>query len=148
VPSIGPGGECLRRQIRACSEHRQRRAFVCCVMPSMATNSRRQTGMPKTRPSRRWHCAGISCLLLVLIVGCSSKEEQMIDPTDLQNIKLGQVVHLSGMLKKPAEAVCVLTAYRDRLDDNEPLSRQVNAHLAAMNFTPIRRSLGVGLRQW
>ncbi len=84
--------------------------------------------------ARRWPSAEICCLLLVLIVGCSSKEPQVIDPTDLKNIKLGEVVHLSGMLKKPAEAVCVLTPYRDALDESESLSRQVNAHLKAMNY--------------
>ena len=97
------------------------------MMPSMATNSRRRTGRLKTRPSRRWRSAGLGCLLLVLFVGCSSKEEQIVDPRDLQNIKLGEIVHLSGMLKKPAQAVCVLTAYRDRLNEEEPLSRRVNA---------------------
>lgn len=38
------------------------------------------------------------------------------------------------MIKKPAEAVCVLTPYRDALDEREPLSRQVNAHLRAMKY--------------
>ena len=108
MPSIGPGGECLRCQIRASSEHRQRRVLGCCVMPSMTSNSRRRVGRSRTSPSQRWHPAGILCLLLVLIVGCSSREEQMIDPNDLENIKLGEVVRLSGMLKKPAEAVCAL----------------------------------------
>jgi hypothetical protein len=84
--------------------------------------------------SRQLLSRGICCLLLVLIVGCSSKEQQIIDPKDLENIKLGEVVRLSGLLKRPAEAVCVLAAYRDRLDDGEPLSRQVNAHLTAMKF--------------
>jgi len=70
----------------------------------------------------------------VVIVGCSSKEEQMIDPNDLANIKLGEVVRLSGMLKKPAEAVCALNDYAGRLDEKEPLSRRVNAHLTAMKF--------------
>jgi hypothetical protein len=60
----------------------------------------------------------------------------MIDPRDLENIKLGEVVPMSEMLKRPADAVCVLTAYRDRLDEEkEPLGHQVNAHLAATNFT-------------
>ncbi len=104
------------------------------MMPSMATNSRRRTGRLKTRPSRRWRSAGLGCLLLVLFVGCSSKEEQIVDPRDLQNIKLGEIVHLSGMLKKPAQAVCVLTAYRDRLNEEEPLSRRVNAHMTAKKF--------------
>ena len=89
--------------------------------------------------SRRWPSAGIGCLLLVLIVGCGSKEEQIIDPKDLENVKPGEVVHLSGMLKRPAEAVCVLTAYRDRVDESEAFSRQVNAYLTAKKV-----SLGEG----
>jgi hypothetical protein len=70
----------------------------------------------------------------VLIVGCSAKEPQMIDPRDLENIKFGEVVRLGGLLKAPAESVCVLTAYRDRVDDAEPLSRLVNTHLTAKKF--------------
>ena len=58
----------------------------------------------------------------------------MVDPKDLKNIKLGEVVRLSEMLKKPAEGVCVLTPYRGRLDEDEPLSRQVNTHLTAINY--------------
>jgi len=71
----------------------------------------------------------------MLLVGCGPKQPQLIDPKDLEMIKPGEVAHLSGMLKGPAEAVCVLTAYRDRLDETEPLSRQVNAYLTAMKFT-------------
>ena len=84
--------------------------------------------------SRQLLPRGICCLLLVLIVGCSSKEQQFIDPKDLENIKLGEVVHLGGLLKRPAEAVCALNDYAGRLDEKQPLSRQVNAHLTAMKF--------------
>jgi|SRR5882757_3787607 len=84
--------------------------------------------------SRQLLSRGICCLLLVLIVGCNSKEQQNIDPKDLENIKLGEVVHLSGMLKRPAQAVCALADYEARLEEKEPLSRQVNAHLTVMKF--------------
>ena len=85
--------------------------------------------------SRQLLSLGICCVALMLIVGCNSKEQQTIDPRDLENIKLGEVVHLSGMLKKPAEAVCALTDYEARLDEKESLSRQVNAYLTATKFT-------------
>jgi len=84
--------------------------------------------------SRQPLSRGICYLVLVLIVGCNSKEQQIIDPKDLENIKLGEVVHLSGMLKRPAEAVCALNDYAGRLDEKQALSRQVNAHLTAMKF--------------
>jgi hypothetical protein len=83
---------------------------------------------------RHWPSLAICCAVLGLVVCCSPKHDQIIDPKDLENIKLGEVVRLSGLLKRPAEAVCVLAAYRDRLDEGEPLSRQVNAHLTAMKF--------------
>jgi hypothetical protein len=90
---------------------------------------------PVSLASRRSFWAGICWGFLALIVGCSPKEPEMIDPRDLEKIKLGEVVRMSEMLKRPAEAVCVLAAYRDRLDETEPFSRQVNAQLTAMNFT-------------
>ena len=47
---------------------------------------------------------GFWCVALMLIAGCESKEPQVIDPKDLQSIKLGEVIRLDGLLKKPAEA--------------------------------------------
>ena len=68
--------------------------------------------------------------------GCwSKKEPQVVDPADLDRIKVGEVVHLRELLKEPAEKVCLLTPYRDRLDETEPLSQQVNDHLKAMNLS-------------
>jgi len=78
--------------------------------------------------------SGMCCLLLALIVGCSSKEPQMIDPRDLERIKPGEIVQLSGMLKKPAEGVCALYPYQNAIDDKEPLARKVNARLAEMKY--------------
>lgn len=77
----------------------------------------------------------IAAALLMPIVACTSKEPQMVDPKDLETIKLGEVVHLSELLKQPAHAVCVLTPYRDRLDENEPLSGQINSYLTTKNLT-------------
>jgi hypothetical protein len=100
----------------------------------MATDSRGQTGRPTTRPSRRGPSASIGCLLLALIVGCNSKEPQVIDPRDLERIKPGEIVQLSGMLKKPAEGVCVLYPYQNAIDEKEPLARKANARLAEMKY--------------
>lgn len=58
----------------------------------------------------------------------------MIDLADLDRIKVGEVVRLRDLLREPAEQVCLLVPYRDRLEQTEPLSQQVNAHLAAIDL--------------
>ena len=82
----------------------------------------------------RLRSIGIWCVVLMLTAGCGSQEPQVIDPKDLQNIKLGEVVRVDGPLKKPAEAICVLTPYRSRLDEREPLSQLVNTHLKGIKY--------------
>jgi hypothetical protein len=86
--------------------------------------------------SRRWLVAGICSVSPALASGCRSKKEPLIiDPTDLDRINAGEVVSLRALLRQPAEQVCLLTPYRDRLEEVEPLSHQVNPHLKAMNLT-------------
>jgi hypothetical protein len=86
--------------------------------------------------SRRWLLVGICGVSVVLAGGCRSKKgPQIIDPADLERIKAGEVVRLRALLREPAEQVCLLTPYRDRLKETEPLSRQINPHLEAMNLT-------------
>ena len=48
---------------------------------------------------------------------------------------MNEVVRLRELLKEPAEQVCLLTPYRDRLDETEPLSDRVNAQLKAIDLT-------------
>jgi hypothetical protein len=85
--------------------------------------------------SRRWLLVGICSVPLALAGGCQRKKgPQVIDPTDLDRIKAGEVVRLRALLREPANQVCLLTPYRDRLEETEPLSRQVNPHLKAMNL--------------
>lgn len=84
---------------------------------------------------RRWFIASICCISVTSTGGCwSRKEPQLVDPADLDRIKAGEVVRLRELLKAPAEQVCLLTPYRDRLDEAEPLSRRVNAHLNAIDL--------------
>lgn len=85
--------------------------------------------------SRRWLFASVASVVSVLASGCRSKKEpQLIDLADLDRIKVGEAVRLRELLKEPAEQVCLLTPYRDRLDETEPLSSQVNAHLKAIGL--------------
>jgi hypothetical protein len=85
--------------------------------------------------SRRWLFASICSVPLALAGGCRPKKEpQMIDPADLDRIKIGEVVRLRELLREPAEQVCLLAPYRDRLEETEALSHQVNAHLTAMDL--------------
>jgi hypothetical protein len=70
----------------------------------------------------------------VLLLDSKPEGQQLIDPSDLDKINVGEVVRLRELLQEPAEQVCLLTPYRDRLDETEPLSHQVNPHLNAMNL--------------
>lgn len=86
--------------------------------------------------SRRRLLASVCSAPLVLAGGCRLKKQpQLVDPADLDRIKVGDVVRLRELLREPAEQVCLLTPYRDRLEETEPLSHQVNAHLAAIGLT-------------
>lgn len=85
--------------------------------------------------SRRWLLVSI-CSVALALAGCwSKKQPQVIDLADLDRIKVGEVVRLRDLLKEPAEQVCLLSPYRDRLDETEPLSQLVNAHLKAVDLT-------------
>lgn len=85
--------------------------------------------------SRRSLVVGVCCAATI-VAGCWPKNEpQLIDPADLDRIKLGEVVRLSDLLKKPAEKACLLSPYLDRLDETEPLASQVNAHLKDVDLT-------------
>lgn len=79
---------------------------------------------------------GVIAMLGVIatFVGQERPDPQMIDPADLAKIEIGDVVRLSNLLKAPAERACLLTPYRDRLDETEPLADLVNAHLKAMGL--------------
>jgi len=59
----------------------------------------------------------------------------VLNPLSLNRIGVNEVIRLRDLLEQPAQHVCLLAPYRDRLEENEPLSRQVNAHLVAMNLT-------------
>jgi hypothetical protein len=72
--------------------------------------------------------------VLTMLVDWELPDSELIDPSDLAKVQIGNVVHLSGLLKEPAEKVCLLTPYRDRLEETEPLSQQVNAHLKAVDL--------------
>ncbi|WP_422001847.1 hypothetical protein [Reyranella sp.] len=74
------------------------------------------------------------CAVPLLASGCRSKkrEIEVIDPADLDRIRVGDVVRLRDLLKRPAERVCQLRSYASRIDEKEPFSDRINAHLKAM----------------
>ena len=72
--------------------------------------------------------------VIAMLLDWEPQDPQIIDPSDLAKIQIGDVVRLSDLLKEPAEKVCFLTPYRDRLEETEPLSQQVNAHLKAVDL--------------
>jgi hypothetical protein len=78
--------------------------------------------------------AGVLIIVAVMFVHREQEGQVLIDPSELAKIQVGDVVRLSQLLKEPAETVCFLTPYRDRLDETEALSDRVNTHLDAMRL--------------
>jgi hypothetical protein len=78
-----------------------------------------------------------SCgLLLALVCACDSNDDEpMISRSDLENVKVGEVVQLKPLLKKPAESVCVLHPHQQSLSETKgPLAEKVNAQLAKKHY--------------
>lgn len=73
-------------------------------------------------------------VIVVLLLDSKYEGQQLIDPSALAKIQIGDVVRLSELLKEPAEQVCFLGPYQNKLAETEPLSQQVNAHLKAIGF--------------
>lgn len=72
--------------------------------------------------------------VIAMLLDWEPPDPELVDPSDLAKIQIGDVVRLRELLKVPAERVCLLTPYRDRLDETEPLGDLVNAHLKAMGL--------------
>jgi hypothetical protein len=75
-------------------------------------------------------------LLLALVCACDPNgDEPMIGRSDLENVKVGEVVQLKPLLKKPAESVCVLHPHQQALSETTgPLAAKVNAQLAKKHY--------------
>jgi hypothetical protein len=75
-------------------------------------------------------------LALTLVCACEpNDEEPMISRSDLENVKVGEVVTLKPLLKKPAESVCVLHPHQESLSETKgPLAAKVNAQLAKKHY--------------
>jgi hypothetical protein len=72
--------------------------------------------------------------VFAMLLDWEPSDPPLIDPSDLEKIQVGDVVRLSELLKEPTEKVCFLTPYQNRLNEAEPLSQLVNAHLEAIGF--------------
>lgn len=77
---------------------------------------------------------GVVLGVIAMLLDWEPAELQMIDPSDLARLQIGDAARLSDLLKEPAEKVCFLTPYHYRLAETEPLSEQVNAHLKAIDL--------------
>ncbi|CAN5761302.1 hypothetical protein BH11PSE3_BH11PSE3_02000 [soil metagenome] len=92
-------------------------------------------GVDNPSTSRRWLYVIICFLSLAAIGGCRPRQEvRIVDPAEFDVIKVGEVIPLRGLLKKPVDQICLLSPYRDRLDDAEPLSRLVNDRLKQISL--------------
>ena len=76
----------------------------------------------------------VALTVFAMLLTWEPSDPQMIDPSDLAKIQVGEVIRLSELLKDPAEKVCLLTPYQNSLNEAEPLSQLVNAHLKAIGF--------------
>ncbi len=78
-----------------------------------------------------------SCgLLLALVCACDPDgDEPMISRSDLENVKVGDVVKVKPLLKLPAESGCVLHPHQESLSEtNGRLADKVNAQLAKKHY--------------
>jgi hypothetical protein len=91
---------------------------------------------PSLSIGRRWFLLASCGLLLALVCACDPNgDEPMISRSDLENVKVGDVVQLKPLLKKPAESVCVLHPHQASLSETKgPLAETVNAHLAKKHY--------------
>jgi hypothetical protein len=91
---------------------------------------------PSLSIGRRRSLLAACGLLLALVGGCDPNDaEPMISRSDLENVKVGEVVQLKPLLKKPAESVCVLHPHQESLSETRgPIAEKVNAHLAKKNY--------------
>jgi len=75
-------------------------------------------------------------LLLALVCACDpNDDEPMISRSDLENVRVGEVVKVKPLLKQPAESVCVLHPHQESLSETQgPLAEKVNAQLAKKHY--------------
>ncbi len=86
----------------------------------------------------RWMPAAVFCFLLcVSILGCDSEDRrQLIKKHQLENeLKVGQVLRLSSLVKTSDGVVCVLYPYQERVAREDPQSTRINAWLKASGYT-------------
>lgn len=78
--------------------------------------------------------AGICGLCLGAIFAVGAQAQSIIDQGSLESVTVGDFVRLTGMLKKPAETVCILSPYQSSVRDTESVGWQINAHLRATSY--------------
>lgn len=78
--------------------------------------------------------AGLVLGVIAMLLDWERPDPPMIDPSDLAKLQVGDAARLGDLLKEPAEKVCFLTPYRNRLEETDSLSQQVNAHLKAIDL--------------
>jgi hypothetical protein len=78
---------------------------------------------------------GVCYLLVAILLGWGARAQQVVDQRTFEEMKVGEVIRLDGVLKKPTETICVLQPYQGTLSGDEPVQRQVNAYLAASKYS-------------
>jgi hypothetical protein len=79
---------------------------------------------------------GSFSILLVGLLSWTAQGQELDNRKALmQNIKVGEAVRLSALIKRPMDAVCVLYPYQPSLNEQDPLSLKINAHLSATHYS-------------
>ena len=92
--------------------------------------SRRSLSIGRLRPLLAF-CG----MLLALVCACDRNDEPMIGRSDLENVKVGELVQLKPLLKKPAESICVLHPHQQALSETKgPIADRINAQLAKKHY--------------
>ncbi len=76
-------------------------------------------------------------MLLISMPGCDSEDRrQLIKKHQLENeLKVGQVLRLSSLVKTSDGVVCILYPYRTRVTQQHPQSARINSYLEASGYT-------------
>jgi hypothetical protein len=56
------------------------------------------------------------------------------DPISFEGVRQGEMLPAHALIDKSFEAVCVLTPYQDKLNDDAPFRGRVNAHLSEIGY--------------
>lgn len=79
-------------------------------------------------------CFALVLGVVAMLFDWEPEDPQLIDPRKLRALTDWQAVHLSSVLNRPVDAVCVLVGYQPSVFDDVPYRDRMNAHLKATKY--------------